>query len=220
MTMSTSPYASPSLIWLSCLRGVSRDAWAILIGRSLEALAERRVMLARQQRRRHHHRHLLAVHRRHEGGAQRHLGLAESDIAADQPVHRPARLQILEHRLRWRRADPRFPHRGSGRRTRHRGPSGGGSTSPDRSSPRRGSADQLVGNLPHPLLELGLAGLPGAAAQPVELDPGLVRAEARQKLDVLDRQEQPVAAGIERNRQSCGAPWTSMALRPSKRPMP
>ena len=56
-------------------------------------------MLARQQRRRHHHRHLLAVHRRHEGRAQRHLGLAEADIAADQPVHRPALLQILEHRL-------------------------------------------------------------------------------------------------------------------------
>ena len=33
-------------------------------------------------------------------------------------------------------------------------------------------------------------------AEPVELDAGLLRAVARQKLDVLDRQEQLVAAGI------------------------
>ena len=32
-----------------------------------------------------------------EGGAQRDLGLAEADIAADQPVHRLARGQILQH---------------------------------------------------------------------------------------------------------------------------
>ena len=41
----------------------------------------------------------LAVHGRHEGGTQRHLGLAEADIAADEAIHRPALLQILEHRL-------------------------------------------------------------------------------------------------------------------------
>ena len=35
-------------------------------------------------------------HRRDEGGAQRHLGLAEADIAADQPVHRLARRQVVE----------------------------------------------------------------------------------------------------------------------------
>jgi hypothetical protein len=54
-------------------------------------------MLARQQGGRHHHRDLLPAHGGDEGGAQRHLGLAEADIAADQPVHRPARGQILEH---------------------------------------------------------------------------------------------------------------------------
>ena len=47
-------------------------------------------MLARQQRRRHHDRDLLAVHGGDEGGAQRHFGLAEADVAANQPVHRPA----------------------------------------------------------------------------------------------------------------------------------
>ena len=54
-------------------------------------------MLPRQQRGRHHHRDLLAVHRRDESRAQRHLGLAEADVAADQPVHRPAGAEILQH---------------------------------------------------------------------------------------------------------------------------
>ena len=38
----------------------------------------------------------VAGHRRDKGGAQRDLGLAEADIAADQPVHRPARGQVGE----------------------------------------------------------------------------------------------------------------------------
>ena len=37
------------------------------------------------------HQHLLALAGGLEGGAQRHLGLAEADVAADQPVHRLAR---------------------------------------------------------------------------------------------------------------------------------
>jgi hypothetical protein len=61
-----------------------------------EALGEGLEVLARQQRRRHDDGDLLAAHRRDEGGAQRHLGLAEADIAADQPVHRPAGAEIVE----------------------------------------------------------------------------------------------------------------------------
>ena len=56
-------------------------------------------MLAREQRGRHDDRDLLAGHRRDEGGAQRHLRLAEADIAADQPVHRLARAEVGDHRL-------------------------------------------------------------------------------------------------------------------------
>ena len=194
--MSTSPEASPSLVWASSLRGTSREAWAILIGRPREALAERRVMLARQQRRRHHHRHLLAVHRRHEGRAQRHLGLAESDIAADQPVHRPARLQIFQHRLRWRRAGPRFPHRGSGRRTRHRARRA--AAAPRRSRSCRAAAVLISSSAISRIrsLSLALRACQAPLPEPVELDPGLVRAVARDQLDILDRQEQPVVAGI------------------------
>jgi hypothetical protein len=68
----------------------AREPGATLTG-SPEALGKGLEMLARQQRRRHHHGHLNPGHGRDEGRAQRHLGLAEADIAADQPVHRPPR---------------------------------------------------------------------------------------------------------------------------------
>ena len=54
-------------------------------------------MLPGQQGRRADQRHLVTRHRGDEGGAKRDLGLAETDIAADQPVHRLAALQILQH---------------------------------------------------------------------------------------------------------------------------
>ena len=49
--------------------------------------------------------------------------------------------------------------------------------------------DQLVGDLADAALHARLARLPGAAAEPVEIDVGLFRAVARQQLDVFDRQE-------------------------------
>ena len=86
-----------------------------------EALGEGLEVLARQQRGRHHDRHLLAAHGRDEGGAQRHLGLAEADVAADQPVHRLAGAEVVEHARRSRSAGRRSPRRGSRRRTRRTG---------------------------------------------------------------------------------------------------
>ena len=53
-----------------------------------EAVAEVLVVLLREQRGRHQHHHLLAALHRREGGAHGDLGLAEADVAADQPVHR------------------------------------------------------------------------------------------------------------------------------------
>ena len=64
-----------------------------------EALAEDARVLAREQRRRHDDRGLLAVDRRGEGGAQRHLRLAEADVAADEPIHRTAGGEVVERRL-------------------------------------------------------------------------------------------------------------------------
>ena len=66
-------------------------------GKAAEAFREGLEVLARQQRGRHHDRDLLAAHRRDEGRAQRDLGLAEADVAAHQPVHRPAGAEIVEH---------------------------------------------------------------------------------------------------------------------------
>ena len=64
-----------------------------------EAVGEGLVVLAREQRGRHDHGDLLAAHRRDEGGAQRHLGLAEADVAAHQAVHRLAGAEIVDHRI-------------------------------------------------------------------------------------------------------------------------
>ena len=53
-------------------------------------------VLPGQERGRHHDGDLLAVERDRKRRAQRHLGLAEADVAADQPVHRPAAFEILQ----------------------------------------------------------------------------------------------------------------------------
>ena len=52
-------------------------------------------VLLGEDRRRAEDERLLAVHGRSERGPDRDLGLAEADVAADEPVHRPRRLQIL-----------------------------------------------------------------------------------------------------------------------------
>ena len=62
-----------------------------------ESLGKILVVLAGEQGGGRDHRDLLSVHRRDESGAQRDLGLAETDIAADQPVHRLAAFQIAQH---------------------------------------------------------------------------------------------------------------------------
>ena len=63
------------------------------------ALAERVPVLLGEDRRRHEHQHLLAVDGDREGRADRDLGLAEADVAADEPVHRARRLEVLLDRL-------------------------------------------------------------------------------------------------------------------------
>ena len=55
------------------------------------------MVLIREQRRRHEHRDLLAAFDRGERRAQRDLGLAEADVAADYAVHRLTALEIREH---------------------------------------------------------------------------------------------------------------------------
>src|SRR4029077_5734265 len=62
--------------------------------------------------------------------------------------------------------------------------------------PLGGDLDQFAGDLADAVLHPRFARLPGAAAEAVELDVLAFRAETRQQLDVLDRQEQLVAAGV------------------------
>ena len=64
-----------------------------------EALAERVEVLLGEDRGGREEQHLPAVHRDGERGAHRDLRLAEADVAADEPVHRPRRLEVLLHRL-------------------------------------------------------------------------------------------------------------------------
>ena len=193
MTMSTPPSASTFLRLPLLGRADHARELADAHRQPGEALAEILRVLAREQRRRHDDRGLLAVDRGGEGGAQRHLRLAEADVAADEPVHRPAGGEIVERRLDrvrlvlrlvigkaraelvvepFRRDEPR-------RRPRHA---------------LGGDADELARHLAHALLQPRLARLPARAAELVEF--ARLRAVARQQLEVLDRQEQPVAAGI------------------------
>ena len=162
---------------------------------ALEALDEGAVMLAGQQGRRPDHRHLLARHGGDEGGPQRHLGLAEAHVAADQPVHRLAggkivhdvgdRLQLVIG-LGIGEARAEFLVQALGRTERL--------ASPDRAL--GGDLDQAVGHVGNALLQLGLARLPGDAAQPVEDGPLLARAVTAQHVDVLDRHEELVATVV------------------------
>ena len=64
-----------------------------------QPLGERAVVLLGEDRRRHQHQHLLALVRGLERRAQRHLGLAVADVAADQPVHRLGRFHVGLHEL-------------------------------------------------------------------------------------------------------------------------
>ena len=64
-----------------------------------EALPEGVPVLLGKDRRRAEHEHLLGVDRDRERGANRDLGLAEADVAANEPVHGPTRFEILLHGL-------------------------------------------------------------------------------------------------------------------------
>src|SRR5262249_39962861 len=160
-----------------------------------QPVAEGLEMLARQERGGHHDGDLLAVHRRDEGGAQRDFGLAEADIAADEPVHRPAGSEIGQHSgdrrvlilglLVWKAGGELVINAGldgTPRRLAH--------------WPLGGDLDQFTGDLADAFFHPRLARLPGGTAKPVELGAGLFGAVARQEFDILDRQEQLVAAGI------------------------
>src|SRR6476620_2691774 len=152
-------------------------------------------MLACQQRRRHYHRNLFATDCRDEGRPQRHFGLPETDIAADQPVHRTAGAQIPDGRVnghelvvgflvRKTRAELVIGARpnGQSRRLAH--------------LPFGRNLDQFARNFADSALHARLARLPVAATKTIEIDLRLLGAVARQKIHVLDRQIELGAFGV------------------------
>ena len=163
---------------------------------ALEALGEEPVVLPDKKGRRRQQRHLLAGHGGDEGRAQRHLGLAEADIAAQEAVHRPARAHVLEHGL----------DRGQLVLGLLVGEAGGELlVDPVRQVEHRALAhrplgrdlDQLARQLADALLDLGLARLPAHPAQLVERRLLVGMPVARQHVQVLDRHEQLVAALVD-----------------------
>ena len=208
-TMSTVPSAMPFLVSASSFGADQPRRLPDLHRQAGEALREGLEVLARQQRRRHDDRHLQALHRRDEGGAQRHLGLAEADIAADQPVHRLAGRQILhdhvDRRLlvvglligEARRELAVEPFR----RDQHRRGA---------HLPLGGDADQRARHVEQPALQPRLARLPGAAAEPVEHGLGRLGAVARQQARCFR------PAGTAGRRRHSGFPGSRAARRPPR----
>ena len=158
------------------------------------ALAEGVPVLLRQHRRRHEHQRLLAVDRGGEGGAHGDLGLAEADVAADQPVHRARRLEVLLDRLD-RGAlvvglavgelglEPLEPFRGEvvGHARRL--------------LPPRVEGEQVARELPQRGARAVLQVLPGLAAELGERGRGAVGADVLRDLaDLLVRDVEPVVA--------------------------
>ena len=153
-------------------------------------------MLLREHRRRAEERHLLARHRDAEGGAQRDLGLAEADVAADEAIHRPRRLEVLVHlvdgaRLVGRLVEGEGRLEGAvvvvGRRQRVA-----------RERLALGvEAQELVGHLADLARDARLGAREGGAAEAVELRRCVLAADVLLELvEPPDGQVQLVAAGV------------------------
>ena len=152
-------------------------------------------MLTRQNRRRHHDSDLPAAQHRSGGGAKRGLGLAETDVAAHQPVHWVARFQVGEDVLDGARLIGGRDERESGHEAL---------VFPRRRVELRGIAcfaligkpDQAMrgfGNLP---ADLGAPLLPAFAIKAVERHRFRVGAISPEQPDLLDRHHQRGAARV------------------------
>ena len=97
MTMSSLPSASSFSACVASLARLEARQFGDLDRPVGEAVGESLEMLFAEQRGRAQHGHLLAAGHRAEGGAQGDFGLAEADVAADQPVHRLARAHVVDH---------------------------------------------------------------------------------------------------------------------------
>ena len=158
------------------------------------ARAERVPVLLGEDRRRREHQRLLAVDGDGERGADRDLRLAEADVAADEPVHRPRRLEVLldgldrgllvrrlaVRELRLEPLEPLVPQVvGDARRL----------------LPLRVEREQLAGELAHRRARAVLEVVPRLAAELRQRRHGRVGADvARDLAELLVRDVEPVVA--------------------------
>ena len=143
-------------------------------GETVEALGEGLEVLARQQGGRHHHRHLLAVDGSGKGGAQRDFRFAETDVAADQPVHRAAGAEVLHGGVdRGELVVGLLIGEAGAELIIGAGPDG--QARGLMQLPLGRDLDQFAGNLADAALHARLARLPTAAAEPVEVDVAFFR---------------------------------------------
>src|SRR3989338_3860363 len=176
-----------------------------LNGKSGHAFCERPVVLVGQDRGGHQDRRLLVVHHRLERGADRHLGLAEPDVAQQEPVHRPVLLHILLDGSRRGQLIRRLPARKLGFKRPLpfvvRG----------KRMPGQGDAlglklQQLLRIRPGPGVRFGLGPLPGGAAECMQR--WGARAERHvllHEMQLVHRHIQPVAVRILDNQRILGA---------------
>ena len=124
-------------------------------------------MLLDQQRGRRQDRNLVTLEHGRERCAQRHLGLAEAYVSTDEPIHRPAGGEVVEHLLHGAFLVVRQPVREAGRECAHfrrRGLDGGHGS--------RGALglqlQQFGGDVPQLAFRAPLDPVPGVRAQPVQ----------------------------------------------------
>ena len=153
-------------------------------------------MLPTQQGRRHDDRDLDAGHCRNERRTQGDLGLAKADVTADKPIHRLARGKVAQDignrvqliiGLRIGEAGSELLIQSLRR---------GNDVAFAQLAFRR-NLDQRIGDILDALLDAGLTRLPRDATQTIELGFCVLRAVARQDLDILDRYEELVIAMVD-----------------------
>ena len=160
--------------------------------KAFETLDEIGEMLAREQGSRADERDLHPRHRCDESGAQRDLGLAEADVAADEPVHRFARRHVGKHI-----ADRAVLIVGFliGEAVGEGGIGGvGGKRFARAQGALRRGREQFARNLADAVLHPRLAALPCFAAELVEPDAVTLAAVARKDVEIFDGDVELVAA--------------------------
>ena len=96
---STLPAWKPASAVLTSAGGRNRETISTRDREIAETLPEGRRVLLGEHRCRHQHQHLAPAGDRLQRRPHGDLGLAEADVAAYQPVHRPVALHVLGHRV-------------------------------------------------------------------------------------------------------------------------